>query len=253
MAIWTAFELYHSWSAHRPTKIFHLPWEYIGSSMGFWIQESMSKDPQGTKPINTLCQPEIHVTKGMVDERLIEILKSSNVPEPIDTPFNMMIDKFSSNSSKLPLSKLLKVQHHSLWLSVQKHLDPPSYPSPESTARVWSSWCEDNCMNYCQTLWSTYKQSSFDNLHDWLSAQRAEANYDGCGVSFGPEGMSIDGGAEVDNTEDNLSFLEGLHDPEKCIAAGLHTPSRSGAYLYAWSSWVPVRLEQWEVVAVIRK
>lgn len=172
--------------------------------------------------INTLRWPEIHVTKGMVDERLIEILKSSNVPEPIDTPFDMMINKLSSNSSKLPLSELLKVQHHGLWLSVQKHLDPPSYPSPESTARVWSSWCEDNCMNYCQTLWSTYKQSSFDNLHDWLSAQRAEANYDGCGVSFEPEGMSIDGGAEDDNMEDNLSFLEGLHDPETLLQDFTH-------------------------------
>ncbi|KIR80222.1 hypothetical protein I306_02727 [Cryptococcus gattii EJB2] len=100
MAIWTAFEVYRLRSAHRPTKVFHLPWEYIDSSMGFRIQESASKGPQGNSAnINALRWPEIHVTKGMVDKRLIGMLKSSNVPEPIDIPFDVTINNFCYDSS----------------------------------------------------------------------------------------------------------------------------------------------------------
>lgn len=69
-AIWTAFEVYRSQSAHRPTKVFHLPWEYLDSSIGFRLQQSVPKGTQGAT-VNTLRVPEIHATKGMVDEQLI--------------------------------------------------------------------------------------------------------------------------------------------------------------------------------------
>lgn len=192
--------------------------------MGFWIQQSVSKGSQGASAnTNTLRQPEVHVTKGMVDEKLIEMFKSSNVPDPIDIPFDQTINSLPSTSSKPPLSELLKIQHHSLWLSVQKHLKPLSYPLTESIVRVWHSRCEDDCMDYRQRLRITCKQLSFENLHDWLSAQRVEANNHGNGVSFGAEGTSFAGRAEYENAEDELSLVDGFYDPETLLQTFTHS------------------------------
>ncbi|OXG78770.1 hypothetical protein C349_04686 [Cryptococcus neoformans var. grubii Br795] len=107
-------------------------------------------------------------------------------------------------------SKLLKVQHRSLWLSIQKHLNPLSYPSPEAVVRLWRCRCEDDSVVYCQMLQRAFKMPVCETLHDWLSAQRTEARSQAEGTSFG---RVSDGNEE----EDDLSLVDGFYDPESLL------------------------------------
>lgn len=167
----------------QPTKVFHLPWEYLDSSIGFRLQQSVPKGTQGAT-VNTLRVPEIHATKGMVDEQLIQMFESPNVPEPHNLPSDLA-EGFYPNPNKPTLPELLKVQHRSLWLSIQKHLKPPSYPSPEAVVRLWHCRCGDDSVVYRQMLQRAFKVPISETLHDWLSAQGTEARSQAEGTSFG--------------------------------------------------------------------
>ncbi|OXG45323.1 hypothetical protein C359_00004 [Cryptococcus neoformans Bt120] len=114
------------------------------------------------------------------------------------------------NPNRPTLPELLKVQHRSLWLSIQKHLNPLSYPSPEAVVRLWRCRCEDDSVVYRQMLQRAFKMPVCETLHDWLSAQRTEARSQAEGTSFG---RVSDGNEE----EDDLSLVDGFYDPESLL------------------------------------
>ncbi|OWZ62397.1 hypothetical protein AYX14_05423 [Cryptococcus neoformans] len=120
----------------------------------------------------------------MVDEQLIQMFESPNVSEPHNLPSDLA-EGFYPNPNKLTLPELLKVQHRSLWLSIQKHLKPPSYPSPEAVVRLWHCRCGDDSVVYRQMLQRAFKVPISETLHDWLSAQGTEARSQAEGTSFG--------------------------------------------------------------------
>lgn len=56
--------------------------------MGVRLQQSVPKGTQGAT-VNTLCLSEIHATKGMVNEQLIQLFESPNAPESHNLPSDL--------------------------------------------------------------------------------------------------------------------------------------------------------------------